>query len=130
MAKARTTDDLVPLGSRRINLKSWSLFSLLDKEFLSKVKLACVFGQVGNEALVLTYDDEVFAIGSNGAGCHGIGDMSSSLKPRKIEVLCKKDIKSFAYGVGPHVMALTKSGEIVSPCTYLIFFKVECCFKK
>ena len=106
-------DDLIPLGSRRINLKSWSIFSLLEKEFLSKVKLACVFGQVGNEALVVTYDDEVFAIGSNGAGCHGVGDMNSSLKPRKIETLCQKNLVDFAYGVGPHVLALTSFGEIV-----------------
>ena len=59
MAAARLGDDLVPLGSRRISLKSWSIFSLLEKEFLSKVKLACVFGQVGNEAIVVTFDDEV-----------------------------------------------------------------------
>ena len=59
MAAARLGDDLVPLGSRRISLKSWSIFSLLEKDFLSKVKLACVFGQVGNEAIVVTFDDEV-----------------------------------------------------------------------
>lgn len=112
MAAARLGDDLVPLGSRRISLKSWSIFSLLEKDFLSKVKLACVFGQVGNEAIVVTFDDEVFALGSNGAGCHGVGDMNSSLTPRKIEALSQKKLLDFAYGVGPHVLALTNAGEI------------------
>ena len=70
MAAARLGDDLVPLGSRRISLKSWSIFSLLEKDFLSKVKLACVFGQVGNEAIVVTFDDEVCIFENN--KWHGI----------------------------------------------------------
>ena len=44
------------------------------------MKLACVFGQVGNEALIVTYDDDVFAVGSNGAGCHGIGNPNFNCK--------------------------------------------------
>ena len=112
MATARFGDEMTPVSSRRINLKSWSIFTLLDKEFLCKVKLACVFGNLGNEALVITFEDEVFAIGSNGAGCHGVGDMNSSLKPRKLESLCQKNIIDLAYGSGPHVLALTKNGDV------------------
>lgn len=114
MASTRYSDDLSPIASRRINLKHWSIFALLEKEFLCKVKLACVFGNVGNEALVITFEDEVFAVGSNGAGCHGVGDMNSSLKPRKLESLCQKNIIDLAYGSGPHVLALTKTGEVYS----------------
>ena len=34
----------------------------------------CLFeGNLGNEALIVTRDDEVFALGSNGAGCLGQG---------------------------------------------------------
>ena len=33
--------------------------SLLDKEFSAQIRLACVFGNLGNEALVVTRDDEV-----------------------------------------------------------------------
>lgn len=112
MMAARFGDDLSPMASRRINLHSWSIFALLDKEFMAKIKVACVFGNLGNEALVITFDDEVYAIGSNGAGCHGVGDMNSSLKPRKVDVLCQKSVTDLAYGSGPHIMALTKSGEI------------------
>jgi RCC1 and BTB domain-containing protein len=38
--------------------------------------------------------------------------MESSLSPRKLEILCQKDVIDLAYGSGPHVMALTRSGEI------------------
>lgn len=99
---------------KRINLRSWSIFAILDKEFLSTVKVACVFGNLGNEALLITNEDEVYAVGSNGAGCLGLGDMHSTLLPRKMEVLCFKSVSAFAYGSGPHVLALTQSGEVYS----------------
>ena len=47
-------------------------------------------GNLGNEALLVTRDDEVFAMGSNGAGCLGQGDMHSSLHPKQVEALCHK----------------------------------------
>lgn len=31
-----------------------------------------------------------------------------------VENLCKKGIESFAYGSGPHVLAITKEGELYS----------------
>lgn len=51
---------------------------------------SCCPGNLGNEALLVTRDDEVFALGSNGAGCLGQGDMHSSLQPKQIEPLCYK----------------------------------------
>lgn len=98
--------------AKDLRFSRWSIFTLLDEEFLSQVKVACVFGNLGNEAFVITYDDEVYAIGSNGAGCHGCGDMLSSLQPRKIESLSQKNVTTIAYGSGPHVLALCKSGDI------------------
>ena len=56
----------------------------------TQVRVACVYGNVGNEALMITKDDEVFAVGSNGAGCLGLGDMVSTLFPKKVEPLCSK----------------------------------------
>ena len=47
-------------------------------------------GNLGNEALIVTRDDEVFALGSNGAGCLGQGDMHSTLHPKQVEPLCYK----------------------------------------
>ena len=54
------------------------------------VILEHVAGNLGNEALIVTRDDEVFALGSNGAGCLGQGDMHSTLHPKQVEPLCYK----------------------------------------
>lgn len=76
--------------------------------------MACVFGNLGNEALIVTDQDEVFGMGSNGASSLGLGTVNSSLFPQKVDKLCGKGIIKFAYGSGPHVLALTKNGEIFS----------------
>ena len=39
---------------------------------------------------MITNDDEVYAIGSNGSGCLGLGDMHSTLLPKKVEALTEK----------------------------------------
>ena len=72
-----------------MDLASWTIFSLLDKEFSAQIRLACVFGNLGNEALIVTKDDEVYALGSNGAGCLGLGDMHSTLAPKQVISQCK-----------------------------------------
>ena len=76
-------------GSTR-SLSWWPIFSLLDASFLKKVKMACVFGSTGNEALVVTQGDEVYALGSNSSSCLGLGDLKSSFQPRKVDTLCKQ----------------------------------------
>ena len=45
--------------SLNMDLGSWTIFSLLDREFTAQIRLACVFGNLGNEALIVTRDDEV-----------------------------------------------------------------------
>lgn len=88
-------------------LDRWPIFSLLDEEFLASLRIACVFGSAGNEALVVTRDDDVYALGSNGSSCLGVGDAQSCLHPRKVEALCKKNVVSMACGSGPHVLAVS-----------------------
>lgn len=48
---------------------------------------------MGNEAIIVTKDDDVYALGFNGAGCLGVGDQNSTMEPRKIEALCQKKVK-------------------------------------
>lgn len=96
------------------DIDKWLIFSILSREFLTNIKIACVFGSSGNEALIVTKHDEVYALGSNTSGCLGLGDSHGSLEPRKVESLCRKGIKTFAYGSGPHVLAVTEDGEIYS----------------
>ena len=63
---------------------------------MAQIRVACVYGNVGNEALMITKDDEVWAVGSNGAGCLGLGDMQSTLFPKKLEPLCSKVISCYS----------------------------------
>ncbi|KXJ15070.1 RCC1 and BTB domain-containing protein 1 [Exaiptasia diaphana] len=92
----------------------WPIFSLLDTEVLDTIKLACVFGSSGNEAIFVTHDDNVFAIGSNLSSCLGTGDSQNCLQPRKVEFLCQKKVSYLTFGTGPHMMALTEQGEVYS----------------
>ena len=80
---------------RESKLLRWPIFSLLDTNLLQNVKLACVFGSAGNEAILVTRDDEILALGANDNSCLGIGDAKSSLLPRKVEQLCKKGERAF-----------------------------------
>ncbi|XP_054771309.2 RCC1 and BTB domain-containing protein 1-like [Lytechinus pictus] len=97
------------------DVAKWPIFSLLADDLLvSGIRLACVYGSAGNEAIYVTKDDEVFAFGNNHNACLGLGDVQSSLAPRKIESLCKKGVNSLAFGSGPHVVAATENGEIYS----------------
>ena len=63
----------------------------------------------------MTSEDQVFALGCNSTGCLGLGEpATSTLQARKVDVLCGKAIVAFEYGSGPHVLALTKTGEVFS----------------
>lgn len=64
--------------------------------------------------LIVTKDGTVYALGSNISGCLGTGDAHSTLHPVKVEGLSQLGVKSFAFGVGPHVLALTEKGEVYS----------------
>ncbi|CAL7941032.1 unnamed protein product [Xylocopa violacea] len=96
------------------DLNNWSIFSLLDPKFISQIRTVVVYGNLGNEALIITKDNTVYAIGSNSSGCLGIGNNHSTLYPKKVEALSDKNIKTFACGKGPHVLALTHSGQVYS----------------
>ena len=76
-------------------LDQWPIFSLLDPAFFQGIKLAAVYGTAGNEALIVTREDEVYALGSNFNGCLGVGDSNSTLLPCKVSQLCKKGMCRF-----------------------------------
>ncbi|XP_076311235.1 RCC1 and BTB domain-containing protein 1-like isoform X1 [Tachypleus tridentatus] len=95
-------------------IDKWLILSTLTPDLLLNVKLVCVFGSSGNEAIIITKDGEVYALGSNCSGCLGLGDSEGSLWPKKVDSLCKRGIKDLACGSGPHVLALTESGDLYS----------------
>ncbi|XP_037533816.1 RCC1 and BTB domain-containing protein 2 [Nematolebias whitei] len=55
---------------------------------------------------------QVFALGTNCSGCLGLGDLQSTIEPRRIDVLSGKKIVSLSYGTGPHVVIATADGEV------------------
>ena len=75
-----------------MSLSQWPIFSLLDPAFFQQIKLACVYGSTGNEALLVTREDEVYSLGCNVNGCLGVGDCISTLLSRKVAQLSKKGI--------------------------------------
>lgn len=73
-----------------MDLTKWTVLSLIDSKFLRNLKLAVIFGNLGSEVIMVTLDDDVYAMGCNSSGCLGLGDTASALQPRKIESLSKK----------------------------------------
>jgi RCC1 and BTB domain-containing protein len=53
------------------DITKWTLFSLLDAEFIERIKFALVFGSAGNEALIVVDDDRVYGLGTNACSCLG-----------------------------------------------------------
>uniref|UniRef100_A0A8C6URZ7 Regulator of chromosome condensation (RCC1) and BTB (POZ) domain containing protein 2 n=2 Tax=Neogobius melanostomus TaxID=47308 RepID=A0A8C6URZ7_9GOBI len=95
-----------------LDVGKWPVFALLPPEELQLIRQACVFGSAANEAIYVTVNDEVFALGTNCSGCLGLGDLQSTIEPRRIDVLCGKKIVSLSYGTGPHVVIATADGEV------------------
>uniref|UniRef100_A0A8C2JWY2 Regulator of chromosome condensation (RCC1) and BTB (POZ) domain containing protein 2 n=3 Tax=Cyprinus carpio TaxID=7962 RepID=A0A8C2JWY2_CYPCA len=100
--------------SSMLDVGKWPVFALLPPEDLQLIRQACVFGSAANEAIYVTVNDEVFALGTNCSGCLGLGDTQSSIEPRRIDILCGKKIVSLSYGTGPHVVIATADGEVYS----------------
>lgn len=94
------------------SLRKWPILSLLESELLSNIRMVLVHGVLSNRAIFVTNDKMVYAVGNNNHGCLGVGDTESSSRPRIVEVLCGKDIKTFAVGKGPHILALTEDGKV------------------
>lgn len=73
----------------------WSVpYCTMCQNSLSWVLIFQFFlGNLGSEVIMVTLDDDVYAMGCNSSGCLGLGDTASALQPRKIESLSKKKIK-------------------------------------
>uniref|UniRef100_A0A8C1NU74 Regulator of chromosome condensation (RCC1) and BTB (POZ) domain containing protein 2 n=1 Tax=Cyprinus carpio TaxID=7962 RepID=A0A8C1NU74_CYPCA len=103
--------------SSMLDVGKWPVFALLPPEDLQLIRQACVFGSAANEAIYVTVNDEVFALGTNCSGCLGLGDTQSSIEPRRIDILCGKKIVSLSYGTGPHICIVSPvsvDGEVYS----------------
>jgi len=74
------------------SINSWPILSFIPTDIADDVIKAFVFGGAGNEAIIVVSSGDVYALGFNGNGCLGIGNGNSTLEPRKIDILCQKDL--------------------------------------
>ncbi|GMT31657.1 hypothetical protein PFISCL1PPCAC_22954 [Pristionchus fissidentatus] len=94
-------------------VRRWPLLSLLDNAFIERISSCIVYGSAGCAALILTKDDELYALGTTtccGAGVSG----STTFEPVLIETMSGRGLKQLSCGTGPHVLALTENGEVYS----------------
>jgi hypothetical protein len=57
---------------------------------------------------------QIFVLGTNCSGCLGLGDVQSTIEPRRLDSLSGKKIACLSYGSGPHVvLATTGNGNSV-----------------
>ncbi|XP_013915238.1 PREDICTED: pericentrin-like [Thamnophis sirtalis] len=61
--------------------------------------------------------------GTNCSGCLGIGDVQSSIEPRRIDIFCGKKLASLSYGSGPHVVLATTGSSSLVRATQGVKFK-------
>uniref|UniRef100_A0A1I8HSR5 BTB domain-containing protein n=1 Tax=Macrostomum lignano TaxID=282301 RepID=A0A1I8HSR5_9PLAT len=96
-------------------LDRWGLFSLLDAELLNRVAFAFVYGANGNEAVLVTGDDCVYCIGNGTAGPGIISEAHLNVPGGlsvQLDALCGCRVVELASGSGPHLLALTDSGDL------------------
>ncbi|KYN05211.1 RCC1 and BTB domain-containing protein 1 [Cyphomyrmex costatus] len=110
-----------------MDLRSWPIVSSLEPEFVKQIHMVMVYNveKNGSNALILTKDKMVYVLQDNYDCDEGEFSM---IYPKKIETLCTKKIKSFAFGNDRNLLTLTEGGEvyILGSDKYfqeLIFFK-------
>ena len=90
-----------------LDVGKWSIFHMVDDSILQQAKIVCVFGPSGNEAFIITNEDDVYTLGANSNACLALPYGTSTLQLKKVEKLSKLNIVTFAFGSAPHVLALT-----------------------
>ena len=70
-----------------LDVDKWPIFSLLEPEFLRSIRLFCVFSN-GNEAILVTKDDDVYAMGTNSSGCLGLGTLCPQCTYPPLRIPC------------------------------------------
>ena len=58
---------------------------------------------------------QIFVLGTNCCGCLGLGDVQSTIEPRRLDSLSGKKIACLSYGSGPHIVLAT-TGNLGSQC--------------
>lgn len=95
-----------------VDLRIWPIFSLLRPDFIPQIHTVMVYGNGGNGAIIVTKDKNVYNLGFNEDNSK-TSDIQTTFCLKKIEELCRKSIKTFAYSLY-FILALTEEGEVYS----------------
>jgi RCC1 and BTB domain-containing protein len=95
------------------SIRLWPVLHKLKPDFVSNIKFFYVFGNEGNNVIIVTKNDKVFAFGDNNDGCLGLGHNNAVREPQIVNELCDQQIIDISYGLH-YVFALTKSGTCFS----------------
>ncbi len=95
------------------NIRNCFILHELNEKFVSNIEFFCIFGETGNEVLIVSKDDKVFAFGNNKYGLLGLGHNNAIPEPLEINELSGKQIANIFYGYN-FVIALSKSGQSYS----------------
>ena len=101
------------------NLSQYKLNILTEikHKIAVNIKLFYIFGETGNEVIIVTNDDKVLSFGSNKIldfglfGSPGLGHNNPTKELTIVEELCDQQVVDFSSGFN-YVMALTKCGQI------------------
>ena len=102
------------------DLSKCHLLSILPDVFLHDVHWVVVFGTAGNEAIMVTQGDEVYAMGANANCCLGLSTAKQvGFLPMKVELLCGKGERHcyFSYLNIPAISTLCDS--VIEPIVIL-----------
>ena len=94
----------------KFDFKELPILQGQSEDFLLSPKLVCAFGT--KSVIVVTEDDDVFALGDDRNGYLGQIDKQNPNAPRKMEALCQKKIKSFAHFHLLHFAAINEHGQL------------------
>jgi RCC1 and BTB domain-containing protein len=80
---------------------------------VSNIKFFCVFSETGNNVIIVTKNDNVFAFGDKNNGRLHLGHNNAAKEPEVVNELCDQQFIDISYGLF-HVLALTKSAKCFS----------------
>jgi hypothetical protein len=95
----------------KINYYNFKVLFKLKKQIVSNIEFIHIFGESGNEVIVVTKDDNVFSYGNNSNGCLGLGHSNAITDPIIANDLCNKQIVDITSGYN-FVIALSRSGQL------------------
>jgi alpha-tubulin suppressor-like RCC1 family protein len=80
---------------------------------VSNIKFFYVFSETGNNVIMVTKNDKVFAFGDKNNGCLRLGHNNAVKEPEIVNELCDQQFIDISYGLF-QVLALTKSAKCFS----------------